>query len=108
MGAFFTNVHIKIAGDDTARRVRDAIEEAVAADGFVPARGADVVERTVLIAKPASEWLVVYDQSSDAMDVKTLESLGRAASRGSFAVTALVYDSDDLVLTLFNNGVRKD
>jgi hypothetical protein len=108
MGSFFTNVHVRIT-PDSLRRVRAAIEEAAAADGFLLARADDVVDRTVLIAKTASpDWIVVYDQSSDAMDVRALETLGRATSKGGFAVTALVHDSDDLLITLFKDGVRKD
>lgn len=108
MGSFFTNVHVRIAPDSLSR-VRAAIEEAAAADGFLPARADDTVDRTVLVAKTAAPgWIVVYDQSSDAMDVKALETLGRATSKGGFAVTALVHDSDDLLITLFTDGVRKD
>ena len=108
MGSFFTNVHVW-KSPDSVSRVRTAIEEVAAADGFLPAGADDVVDRTVLIVETSSpNWIVVYDQSSDAMDVKALETLGRATSRGGFAVTALVHDSDDLLLTLFKDGVRKD
>src|SRR5437868_741977 len=108
MGSFFTNVHVW-KSPDVVSRVRAAIEEVAAADGFLPAGADDVVDRTVLIVQTSSpNWIVVYDQSSDAMDVRALETLGRATSRGGFAVTALVHDSDDLLLTLFKDGVRKD
>src|SRR5438046_276906 len=108
MGSFFTNVHVRRLADSLSR-VRAAIEEAAASDGFLPAGAGDVVDRTVLIAETSSpNWTVVYDQSSDAMDVKALDTLGRATSRNGFAVTALVHDSDDLLITLFKDGVRKD
>ena len=109
MGSFFTNVHVWTAPGKALRGIRAAIEEAAASEGFLPASAGDVVDRTVLLAETSSpNWAVVYDQSSDAMDVKALETLGRATSHDGFAVTALVHDSDNLILTLFKNGVRKD
>ena len=112
MGSFFTNVHVWVPAEKRAeavQEVRATIEEAAKTDGFLPASANDVVDRTVLIAETSSpNWIVVYDQSSDAMDVRALETLGRATSRDGFAVTALVHDSDDLLLTLFKDGVRKD
>jgi len=54
---------------------------------------AERADRTVLIVQTSSpNWIVVYDQSSDAMDVRALETLGRATSRGGFAVAALVHE----------------
>ena len=108
MGAFFTNIHIWTP-QRALQKIHAAIVRAAAADGFVPSTGDDVVDRTVLVAATSSpNWIVVYDQSSDAMDVKALEALGRATSEDGFAVTAMVHDSDDLLLTLFKDGTRKD
>lgn len=112
MGAFFTNIHVQLAAEDTERQLAtlsDALSAAVQNAGYRVAESTEQPDRTILIGRAGSTaWAVVYDEDSDAQDLRALEHLARAASADHIVLSVLVNDSDELVVTLFRNGRRAD
>ena len=112
MGSFLANIHVQLGTVDREaqlERVQQAIAAQAAQEGFEPAPDGALADRTIVVALPRnSDWAVVYDENSDSLDLAALEGLGRALSGDRAAVSSLVHDSDDLVVTLFRNGRRAD
>jgi hypothetical protein len=64
-------------------------------------------DRTIVLA-PSGTWVAVYDELSDELAADDLEALAKGLSRAldAPAVTALVADSDVLLMDLFEHGKR--
>jgi hypothetical protein len=64
-------------------------------------------DRTIVLARSGG-WVAVYDQLSDELASDELEALakGLSAALDVPAVTALVADSDVLLMELFERGKR--
>lgn len=108
MGAFFTNVQVRL-GDGPV----EPLLEALRADaGDVDEVGADdEADRIVLVLPPdAGGWVTLYDQRTESQDTGGLEALGRLASEicDAPAFSVLVHDSDVLDLRLYRGGERVD
>lgn len=78
------------------------------AKGYRPASEAEADRSVVLAAYESSRWVSVYDQDSDAPDPAALDDLSRFLSKESYALAAVVADSDSMDLALFRKGRRAD
>lgn len=110
MGAFFTNVMVRV-GDRSVEPLLEALREAAAAEGLDELEDGDGADRGVVVTPAdAGGWVAIYDQATEGQDVDALEAVAALASRalGAPAVTALVHDSDVLDLRLFEAGERVD
>ncbi len=110
MGAFLTNVHVRVPeGITTAAlvaQVRAAVEARLATDGF--ALSDSPADRELVIV-PGRRWLAFYDVRAEDQD-ETIEVWARELSRalGTEAFSVLVHDSDVMVLALFARGKLRD
>jgi hypothetical protein len=113
MGAFLTNVQVKVVGSaaKTRENVIAAIREQAWQDGLTLLDGDDAVDadRTVVIGGD-DRWIAVYDEATEDQDSTKLTRLATAITRatGGAAVTVLVHDSDATYLGLFANGEERD
>lgn len=110
MGSFFANIHVRLDDSSEAQdKLRTQIIEFVKEEGFHLRSADQPADRSILLCRsPRSPWFVIYDEHCDAPDPKALEKLTRYLSRARWAVSALVSDSDDLIIELFRNRRRRD
>jgi hypothetical protein len=113
MGAFLTNVQVKVVGSAarTRENVIDAIRDQAWQDGLTLLDGdaALTADRTVVIGGD-DRWISVYDEATEDQDAEKLTRLATLLSRatGGAAVSVLVHDSDATYLELFFGGVHRD
>ncbi|HVK69738.1 MAG TPA: hypothetical protein VM694_35010, partial [Polyangium sp.] len=111
MGAFFTNVHVRLPPGASLEPLRAALIAAAEEEGAgLCAEGAEP-DRTVLILGPNKHgWVSIYDERTEGQDQARLDDLAALASRalGAPALTVLVHDSDVLCMDLFAEGACVD
>ncbi|MDC3953165.1 hypothetical protein [Polyangium jinanense] len=111
MGAFFTNVHVRLPKGASFEPFRAALIAAAEEEGAeLCAEGAEP-DRTVLILGPNKHgWVSIYDERTEGQDQALLDGLAALASRalGAPAITVLVHDSDVLCMDLFAEGACVD
>lgn len=102
MGSFFANVQVFAPRDLVRERL---IAHATAGVYDLAQDGSD---RGCAIASSGEGWTAVYDEDMDAHDLKWIEDLAAIMSLAPAerAVSILVSDSDELVLSLFEVGKR--
>lgn len=110
MGANIGNLQVWSKGKDieeTKKQVIESISEIMDKQGLVlcteeGAEGEDIV----LATTEGKPWVGVYMQEADFGQLERLEELGRLLTKKfqTLAYTAMVYDSDILILQLFENG----
>lgn len=102
MGSFFANVQVLAPRD----LVRERLIAHARAGVYEPAH--DESDRGCAMATSGEGWTVVYDQDMDGHDLKSIEELAATLSfaPAQLAVSILVSDSDELVLSLFEEGKR--
>ena len=112
MGAFFTNVQIRIpAGVEPyvlANQLRGLVEHRLGDDGLVPAADGEPADREILIV-PGDRWLAFYDARTEDQDNRVevwARDISQAFDTDAFSV--LVHDSDVLALALFERGKPRD
>lgn len=113
MGSFFANLHVKTDGPDPRGAivaVSDLVTAHLLEKGYQTAGSESEAppDRRIVLASAGDGWVALYDEESDAPDPSALADLGRAVSRATLAIGAIVSDSDCLELSLFQNGRRTD
>ncbi|MDI1432521.1 hypothetical protein [Polyangium sorediatum] len=111
MGAFFTNVHVRLPQGTSLEPLRAALIAAAEEEGAeLCAEGAEP-DRTVLILGPNKQgWVSLYDERTEGQDQARLDDLAALTSRAldAPALTVLVHDSDVLCMDLFDKGACVD
>ncbi|HXK18277.1 MAG TPA: hypothetical protein VNG33_10770 [Polyangiaceae bacterium] len=106
MGAFFTNVQVRVGQPAKREAVADVLRGLMSKQGFIEVAGEQDAERSVVIG-PAREggWLAVYDEGTESQGHEALTNLalGLSAELGT-ALGVLVHDSDVLQLWLAKDG----
>lgn len=107
MGASFANVQVRLAGDAAEGRVMAALRSLLVTPESSEVGSEAEADRTIALAR-SGNWVVVYDELSDQLVGYELEALakGLSAALEAPAVTALVSDSDVLLMELFERGKR--
>jgi len=114
MGAFFTNIQIlsKVADKETfaADLIKyTAVEEAK--KYFELTTDKETADKSLLLSfKNKSEWLSIYDETTEDQNLKSLKKLAAKFSRKfkTVALAILVNDSDSFYLGLYENGKLLD
>lgn len=112
MGAFFTNVHVRVPdGAEPASfdaSLRKAVEATLREDGMRLAKGDERPDREIVVLR-GSRWLSFYDKRAEDQDA-TIEDWARTLSTAlaTDAFSVMVHDSDVLVLSLFYKGKQRD
>jgi hypothetical protein len=108
VGSFFTNVHA-CAPESREGHAHQAIVQLLTTDavakGMQPCGEDDSPDRSIIVG-PAGRWIAIYDEATEDQDLERLDELARAVSVAveGPAVAALVHDSDQLVMRLFDRG----
>jgi hypothetical protein len=111
MGAFFANVHVQAQSEaeaETRALVLSRLQELAKREGLVEAPDGVEATRTIILGPPAG-WIAVYDSATE-VEPSQVASLARAltqATKGR-ALAALVHDSSDLFVFLYEGGKRLD
>jgi hypothetical protein len=110
MGSFIANIHLFIPSADMDRlRVAQSLLLAHAESSpYEPAAQDQTVDRTTRLVASGPQWVTVYDEDAETMDSKWLDGLAAALSMPpvAAAISVLINDSDEGVLTLFRHGER--
>ncbi|GAB2679522.1 hypothetical protein GCM10027036_37000 [Flavihumibacter cheonanensis] len=114
MGAFFTNIQIKI---DLLKK-ENLIEEIVfclkqynSELDYEPIDNQDEADKSVLIvSKPDSNWVSIYDEDTELQHLTDLKQLAKflSSSIKTSTLSILVHDSDSISMCLFTNGKEVD
>ncbi|MFN7955015.1 MAG: hypothetical protein U0610_25030, partial [bacterium] len=113
MGASFTN--LQVFADERDRdavhaRVLAAVRTRLAGTGWLELDDAPEasVDRRVVVGPPG-RWIAIYDQATEDLDASHLDALAAALSSAidQPTVSVQVFDSDHLVLGLFEGGARR-
>lgn len=114
MGAFFTNVQLKISGLGKAEICNDVIEYITrfnAEAGFVKTDSEEDSDKTVIVLYSGhSDWLSIYDEETEGQSSGKLNKLTSGLSKEfkTAALSVLVNDSDSMYVGLSINGTLKD
>lgn len=108
MGAFFTNVQLRLDDDAGLARLVSLFTAKVSELGYGLASEGEAADRTISFARSGS-WIAVYDEATDSHAVPLAE-LAAMLSRelSAPAITVSVHDSDVLDLELWEAGERRD
>jgi hypothetical protein len=108
MGTFVANIQLRVSGssDRALETARGLLLDHAARTVYEPSSDALHSDRTTRIVASAPEWVTVFDEDAEVQDLRSLEALAAAVSLPpvSAAVSVLVSDSDDAILSLFRNG----
>ena len=111
MGAFFANVHVRArpgAEAETRARLLSQLRELAGRAGLVEATEGAEVTRTVIVGPP-DPWIAVYDTATE-VEPSTVAALARALTQATEgpALAALVHDSSELFVFLYDAGKKLD
>jgi len=96
-----------VEGGEAQERVIAALRSLLVIPGIREVDAEGNADRTIVLVQSGS-WIAVYDELSDELAGDDLEALAKGLSRAldTTAVTALVADSDVLLMDLFEHGKR--
>lgn len=114
MGAFFTNVQLKVPEPnqrDLSEQILNYIIQLNTEAGFLQVDAENDADKSVIISiSEDRSWISVYDEETEDQHIKKLNKLAANLSKAfkTTALSVLVNDSDSLYVGLNINGVLKD
>ncbi|MGB4776224.1 MAG: hypothetical protein WBP45_13700 [Daejeonella sp.] len=114
MGAFFTNIQLRVSELDKTNitgRVIDYIIKLNSEAGFTIVDNEDKADKSVIIS-PSEDltWISIYDEDTEDQNAKKLNKIASSLSKEfkTKALSIIVNDSDTGYISLINNGTLKD
>jgi len=114
MGAFFTNIQLKVSSFDKSEIVDKVIEyitESNLDSDFIKVDNEEEADKTIIISfSKDSEWISIYDEELEDQGSRKLDKLTSVLSKklNTTALSILVNDSDSMYVGLNINGILKD
>ena len=114
MGAFFTNVQLKVLNPnqpDLNELIINYIIQLNTEAGFLKVDDENDADKSVIISiSEDRSWISIYDEETEDQHIKKLNKLAANLSKAfkTTALSVLVNDSDSLYVGLNINGVLKD
>ncbi|MDH6309248.1 hypothetical protein M2451_001819 [Dysgonomonas sp. PFB1-18] len=113
MGAFFTNIQIKVSsgGTESREQVIECVKQINIEKGYKSVDSAEKADKSVIISSANNtSWIAVYDEDVECQSLETLNSLATSLSRklDTTTLSILVNDSDYVYIGLNKNGATVD
>ncbi len=111
MGAFFANIHVQArpgAEAETRALLLSRLRELATVAGLVEAAEGAEATRAVIVGPPGP-WIAVYDTATE-VEPSTVAALARVLTQATErpALAALVHDSSELFVFLYDAGKKLD
>lgn len=114
MGAFFTNIQLKISSFDKTEITNKVIEYITKFNteaGYIKVDSEEEADKTVVVSQSDNlKWLSIYDEEMEDQGSRKLNKLSSELSKEfkTTALSVLVNDSDSIYLGINTNGTLKD
>lgn len=114
MGAFFTNVQLRISALDKSNltdRIINHIDHLNTEAGFTKVDNEEEADKSVIVSLSDDlSWISIYDEETEDQGSKKLNKLASGLSKHfkTTALSILVNDSDSIYVGINENGILKD
>lgn len=114
MGAFFTNIQLRISEVDRSNAIDKVLDYFIKLNdeaGFTITNNEDDADKSIIIS-PSEDltWISIYDEDTEDQNSKKLNKIASSLSKEfkTIALSILVNDSDKVYVGLTNRGTLKD